>query len=115
MADWLTDPDNPLVPRVFVNRVWMYLMGEGIVRTVDNFGTQGERPTHPELLDAWRFAFVRDGWQVKPLIREIVTSQAYQRSSTYNPPASIAADPENRLLWRAIENESPPNRFVTRC
>ncbi len=106
LADWLTDPDNALVARVFVNRVWMHLMGEGIVRTVDNFGSQGQRPTHPELLDALAIRFVRDGWRVKSLIREIVTSQAYQRSSTYNPQ-SIAADPENRLLWRMHRKRIP--------
>ena len=99
LADWLTDPDNPLVARVFVNRIWMHLLGEGIVRTVDNFGVQGQRPTHPQLLDALATQFIRDGWHVKPLIRDIVLSDAYQRSSQYSPTA-IAMDPENRLLWR---------------
>ena len=99
LADWLTDPDNPLVARVFVNRVWMHLMGHGIVRTVDNFGLQGERPTHPELLDALASDFIRNGWQLKPLIRQIVQSAAYQRSSQFNQ-AKSQADPENRLLWR---------------
>ncbi len=106
LADWLTDPDNPLVARVFVNRVWMHLMGEGIVRTVDNLGSQGERPTHPELLDALATRFVRNGWQLKPLIREIVNSHAYGRSSEYSK-ASISVDPENRLLWRAHRKRLP--------
>ncbi len=99
LVDWLTDPDNPLVARVFVNRVWMHLMGQGIVRTVDNFGLQGERPTHPELLDALASDFIRNGWQLKPLIRQIVQSAAYQRSSQFDESKS-QADPENRLLWR---------------
>jgi len=99
LADWLTDPDNPLTSRVFVNRVWMHLFGQGIVRTVDNFGIQGERPTHPELLDAMAAKFVRNGWQLKPLVREIVLSHAYSQSSAYDEDA-IAVDPENRLLWR---------------
>ncbi len=106
LADWLTDPDNPLVSRVFVNRVWMHLMGQGLVRTVDNFGLQGERPTHPELLDALATEFVRDGWHLKPLVRRIVMSAAYQRSSGYNAE-SIAADPENRLLWRMHRRRIP--------
>jgi hypothetical protein len=75
-------------------------MGEGLVRTVDNFGLLGERPTHPELLDELATQFVRKGWHVKPLVRKIVTSQAYNRSTKYNVE-SIAADPENRLMWRA--------------
>jgi len=78
----------------------MHLMGEGLVRTVDNFGLQGERPTHPELLDALATEFVRGGWHIKPLIRKIVTARAYSRSTDYNAK-SIAIDPENRLLWRA--------------
>ncbi len=99
LADWLTDPDHPLVARVFVNRVWMHLMGEGIVRTVDNFGSRGELPSHPELLDALSVEFIRSGWHIKPLIRQIVCSTAYQRSSQYDAQ-KIAIDPENRLWWR---------------
>ncbi|MEM8666414.1 MAG: DUF1553 domain-containing protein [Planctomycetota bacterium] len=99
LADWLTDPDHPLTSRVFVNRVWMHLFGEGLVRTVDNFGFQGERPTHPELLDTLASQFVRKGWQLKPLIRDIVHSHAYNQVSDYDTNA-IAIDPENRLLWR---------------
>ncbi|WP_372725754.1 DUF1549 domain-containing protein, partial [Novipirellula sp.] len=106
LADWLTDPDNPLVARVFVNRVWMHLMGEGIVRTVDNFGVQGERPSHPELLDFLASDFLRSGWQLKPLIRRIVTTQAYQRSCALNPH-SCEIDPENRLLWRMHRRRLP--------
>ncbi len=109
LAAWLTDPDHPLVSRVIVNRVWMHLMGEGIVRTVDNFGSRGERPSHPELLDAMAVRFVRGGWQFKPLICEIVCSSAYARSSDYSAE-SVSADPENRLWWRMprrrIEAES---------
>ncbi|MEE2938464.1 MAG: DUF1553 domain-containing protein [Planctomycetota bacterium] len=99
LADWLTDPDNPLTSRVFVNRVWMHLFGEGLVRTVDNFGMQGERPTHPQLLDFLAARFVRNGWRLKPLVRELVLSHAYSQSSAYDEN-SIAIDPENRLLWR---------------
>ncbi|MFK8115046.1 MAG: DUF1553 domain-containing protein [Rubripirellula sp.] len=106
LANWLTDPDNPLVARVFVNRVWMHLMGEGIVRTVDNFGLQGERPTHPELLDHLATEFVRGGWRVKPLVREIVLSRAYNRSGDYRDQAA-SIDPENRLLWRAHRKRIP--------
>ncbi|MCG8652895.1 MAG: DUF1549 domain-containing protein, partial [Pirellulales bacterium] len=106
LADWLTDPDNPLVARVYVNRVWMHLMGEGLVRTVDNFGTQGARPTHPELLDWLATEFVRGGWHLKPLIRQIVLSSAYQRSSDYEVQA-VSIDPENRLLWRMHRRRIP--------
>ena len=99
LADWLTDPDNPLTSRVFVNRVWMYLFGEGLVRTVDNFVMLGERRTPPELLDFLATRFVRNGWRLKPLVRELVLSHAYSQSSAYDEN-SIAIDPENRLLWR---------------
>lgn len=106
LAAWLTDPDNPLVARVFVNRVWMHLMGEGIVRTVDNFGQRGERPSHPALLDDLATEFIRGGWHIKPLIRKIVMSQAYSRSSEF-VPQSYAIDPENRLLWRGHRRRLP--------
>jgi hypothetical protein len=106
LADWLTDPNHPLVGRVFVNRIWMHLMGEGIVRTVDNFGQRGDFPSHPDLLDHLAGQFIRDGWHTKPLIREIVTSAAYQRSSDYSADAAMA-DPENRLLWRMPRRRLP--------
>ncbi|MEL6106797.1 MAG: DUF1553 domain-containing protein [Planctomycetota bacterium] len=100
LAHWLTDPDHPLVARVMVNRVWSHLFGEGIVRTVDNFGSRGERPSHPQLLDALALDLMRDGWKLKPLIRKIVGSEAYSRASSHQA-AAAAIDPENRLLWRA--------------
>jgi hypothetical protein len=100
LADWLAAPDNPLTARVFVNRVWMHLFGEGLVRTVDNFGVQGERPTHPELLDDLAVEFVGQGWSVKRLVRTVVLSRAYRMSSADDPSAA-RVDPENRLLWRA--------------
>ncbi len=106
LADWLTDPDHPLTSRVFVNRVWMHLFGEGLVRTVDNFGFQGERPTHPELLDYLAAKFVRDGWQLKPMVRELVLSHTYSQSSAYQDAASTT-DPENRLLWRMHRRRLP--------
>src|SRR5205814_3732701 len=99
LAHWLTSPDHPLTARVMVNRVWRHLFGAGIVRTVDNFGTTGERPSHPELLDHLAVRFVADGWSVKKLVREIVLSRTYCQASTYNERA-FRADPENRLLWR---------------
>ena len=100
LAEWLTDANHPLVSRVFVNRVWMHFFGEGIVRTVDNFGKQGEKPSHPELLDHLAKDFVESGWHLKPLIRKLVLSRAYRRSSSRQSD-SMLRDPENRLLWRA--------------
>ena len=100
LADWLASPKNPLTARVFVNRVWQWLFGVGIVRTPDNFGTTGERPSHPELLDYLATRFIDDGWSIKRLVRSIVLSRAY-RLSTADLPRQLAADPENRLLWRA--------------
>jgi hypothetical protein len=95
LARWMVDPQNPLTARVMVNRVWHWLMGVGLVRTVDNFGTTGELPSHPELLDHLTAEFVREGWSVKRLIRTIVLSRTYRLSST---SAEQPADPENRLL-----------------
>ena len=106
LANWLTDPDHPLTARVAANRIWMRLMGEGIVRTVDNFGSRGERPSHPELLDAMAIELVRRGWSRKHLIRQIVMTDAYQRSSESNGK-SESLDPENRLLWRAHRKRLP--------
>ncbi len=100
MAQWLADPSNPLTARVMVNRVWQHLMGEGIVRTVDNFGVQGEKPSHPELLDALTLRFVEEGWSVKKLIRAIMLSRTYQLA-TSNDATALKADPDNRLCGRA--------------
>ena len=106
LAAWLTDPDHPLTARVYVNRVWMHLIGEGIVRTVDNFGVRGERPDHPELLDHLASAFVRDAWSTKRLVRRIVLSQTYRRGDAEHPAAE-SFDPENRLLWRSHRRRLP--------
>ena len=99
LAEWLTQPSQPLIARVFVNRVWQHHFGKGIVATPSNFGARGEPPTHPELLDWLAARFVAEGWSVKALHRRIVTSQAYQRSSR-DDPANTAKDPANRFLWR---------------
>jgi hypothetical protein len=99
LAQWLAAPDNPLPARVMANRVWHWLMGDGIVRTVDNFGTTGEPPSHPELLDYLATRFVEENWSVKRLVREIVLSHTYQLSST-SDAKDLAADPESRLRWR---------------
>ena len=102
LARWLTHPDHPLTARVMANRIWHHLFGAGIVRTVDNFGSNGERPSHPELLDHLTLKFVAGNWSVKTLIREIVLSRTYRQASTYEE-RSFKMDPENRLLWRATK------------
>ena len=99
LARWLVSPENPLTARVEVNRIWQYLFGEGLVRTPDDFGTQGERPTHPELLDYLASEFVASGWSRKTLIRRIVCSATYRQASAHR--ADLAArDPDNRWLAR---------------
>ena len=99
LAEWLSSADNPLTPRVIVNRVWSHLLGSGIVATVDDFGTTGSLPSHPELLDDLAYTFVEEGWSIKRLIRTIVLSRTYQLSSRADAE-SLAADPDNVLLWR---------------
>jgi hypothetical protein len=99
LADWLADKRNPLTARVTVNRLWQKLFGEGLVRSVDYFGTRGETPSHPELLDHLAARFMRNGWSQKQLIRSVVLSRSYRQSSTNNAEA-IQVDPANRLLWR---------------
>jgi hypothetical protein len=100
LARWLTSRDHPLTARVMANRVWRHLFGTGIVRTSDNFGFTGERPSHPELLDHLAVKFMDSGWSVKSLIREIVLSRTYRQASTYRVDC-FEKDPDNRLLWRA--------------
>jgi cytochrome c553 len=97
-ARWLTSGKHPLTARVLVNRFWLHHLGRGIVNTPGDFGRQGERPTHPELLDWLADEFVRGGWRLKPLHRVIVLSSTYRQSSVN--AASLAADPENKLLAR---------------
>lgn len=99
LAYWIASKDNPLTARVMANRVWLKLMGQGLVATPDNFGAMGQKPTHPELLDHLAVTFMENGWSVKKLIREIMLSRAYQMSSAHDA-ASYAVDPDNRLHWR---------------
>jgi hypothetical protein len=108
LADWLASPDNPLTPRVIVNRIWQQHFGRGIVRSPNDFGVQGTRPTHPELLDWLASEFIgraeaRKGpgtaWRMKTLHRLILTSNAYQMSSR-GQEGALKADPSNDLFWR---------------
>jgi len=98
LADWIAAERNPLTARVYVNRVWHWLFGAGLVRTTDNFGATGETPSHPELLDTLSVRFMNEGWSTKRLIREIVLSRTYQLASETSKVVSV--DPENRLLWK---------------
>ena len=100
LAQWLVDPDNPLTSRVFVNRWWAAFMGKGIVRTQEDFGTQGEVPTHPELLDWLAIELVQKGWSMKHIHKLIVTSHAYRQSSV-TTKEHLKKDPTNRLYARA--------------
>ena len=99
LARWLVSRENPLTARVIVNRMWAEIFGEGFVSTPEDFGSKGERPTHPELLDWLAVEFMDGGWSQKKLLRRIVTSAAYRRSSRATPEA-IERDPRNRLLTR---------------
>jgi len=98
-ANWLTRGDHPLTSRVMVNRIWHHLFGSGLVRTVDNFGINGERPSHPQLLDHLATRFMKEGWSVKQMIRTIMLTRTYQLSADHNAKAN-EVDPGNRLLWR---------------
>jgi hypothetical protein len=100
LADWIANEKNPLTARVYVNRIWHHLFGDGIVASTENFGARGESPTHPELLDYLAASFVENGWSTKKLIREIVLSHTYQLSSAQNPKAN-EIDADNKLLWRS--------------
>ncbi len=100
LARWITDKSNPLAARVAVNRLWQQVFGQGLVRTPDNFGIQGERPTHPELLDWLAHRFVESGWDTKAMLRLMVTSATYRQSSVCSARLE-ELDPENRLLARA--------------
>jgi len=98
LARWLVSPANPLTPRTTVNRLWKLFFGYGLSRKLEDLGSQGEWPTHPELLDMLAARFVGNGWDMRALIRHMVTSDAYKRQSSH--PESRQADPDNRLLAR---------------
>ena len=103
LARWLASPRHPLTARVIVNRLWQHHFGTGLVKTVNDFGTRGDRPSHPELLDWLAATLVENGWRLKPIHRLILLSAAYRQSSHphgTNTEASAREDPENRLLWR---------------
>ena len=100
LAEWIGSRDNPLTARVIVNRIWHHHFGRGIVRTLDNLGTMGAPPTHPELLDWLAVEFMNRGWSIKAMHRLLMTSEAYRMTASYERDASRAADPENELLWR---------------
>ncbi|MBM3993866.1 MAG: DUF1553 domain-containing protein [Planctomycetes bacterium] len=100
LARWITRPDHPLTSRVLVNRIWQQHFGAGLVSTASDFGNLGEKPSHPELLDWLSARFVADGWSIKKLHRQILTSQTYQQSSRGDNAVARQKDPDNRLLWR---------------
>ena len=100
LANWLTRPDNPLTARVFVNRVWRWHFGRGLVASTDNFGQLGSRPSHPRLLDYLAAELIHGGWSIKRLHRLIVLSATYRTQSAPRPDA-MAVDPENQLWWRS--------------
>lgn len=132
MAHWIADDQNPLTTRVLVNRIWLWVMGQGLVRTPDNFGTTGMPPTHPELLDWLAERFVAEGWSIKRLVKHIVMSSTYQQAATLpqRDDRRWEIDPDNRLWWRsdrkwvaaeairdsvlAISGELNPTRFGSR-
>ncbi|MEZ5434959.1 MAG: DUF1553 domain-containing protein [Verrucomicrobiales bacterium] len=100
LAKWLTSEDNPLTARVLVNRLWYELFGRGIVSSLDNFGTTGDHPSHPELLDYLSLRLIANHWSIKQTLREICLSRTYRMSSAFDAE-SFAKDPENLLHWRA--------------
>lgn len=100
LAKWLASPENPLTARVMVNRLWQHHFGRGIVGTPSDFGVNGERPTHPELIDWLAHKFVDEKWSIKAMHRLLLTSSAYRQAAENPAVKDAAADPENKLLWK---------------
>lgn len=98
-AEWIASPENPLTARVIANRVWHWMYGRGLVRTVDDFGQAGDEPSHPELLDYLASRLIEEGWSIKALIREIALSRTWQLASTFDAQ-NYAIDPDNQFCWR---------------
>jgi hypothetical protein len=99
LAQWITDPKNPLTARVMVNRVWLWHFGRGIVNTPNDFGKRGEAPTHPELLDFLTTRFIESGWSLKKLHKDILLTRAYATASGHLE-ANAVKDPKNEFYWR---------------
>ena len=99
LAEWIASPENPLTARVIANRVWHWMYGRGLVRTVDDFGHAGETPSHPELLDYLASRLIEENWSIKVLIREIALSRTWRLASTYESQ-NYGIDPDNRFYWR---------------
>lgn len=116
LAEWIASPGNPLTARVIANRVWHWLYGQGLVRTVDDFGATGELPSHPEVLDRLALRLVENNGSLKSLIRELVLTRTWQQASTFDA-GNDERDPDNRLLWRAaprrLEAESVRDAMLT--
>jgi Protein of unknown function (DUF1553)/Protein of unknown function (DUF1549)/Planctomycete cytochrome C len=106
LAKWLVSKEQPLTPRVVMNRLWQQFFGVGLVKTTEDFGLQGERPSHPELLDWLACEFVDSGWDLQHMIRLILTSHAYRQTSKVTPEV-LEKDPENRLLARGPRGRMP--------
>jgi hypothetical protein len=101
LAEWIANPENPLTARVMVNRIWQHHFGEGLVRTPSDFGMNGERPSHRELLDWLATQFVENKWSMKAMHKLMLLSNAYQQSTEHPQAGRLASvDPENKLLWR---------------
>ena len=118
MADFITDPSNPLTARVMVNRIWQHLIGHGIVRTPNNFGHKADPPSHPALLDYLAADFIEGGWKIKRMIRQIVLSQTYQQASVHPlEEEQSTVDSGNRWLWkmnrRRVDAESLRDRLLS--
>ena len=115
LAKWLSDPQSPAGSLVI--RIWQHLFGRGIVKTTDNFGVTGTKPTHPELLEWLSASFIADGQRLKPFLTRIMTSSAYRQSSLRDDERCMSVDPENRLLWkqrlRRLESESVRDAILT--
>ncbi|MEZ6142844.1 MAG: DUF1549 and DUF1553 domain-containing protein [Zavarzinella sp.] len=99
LANWIASPENPLTARVMVNRIWSHLFGRGLVSSVDNYGTMGQRPANQELLDYMAGEFVKNGWSIKKTIKQIMLSHSYQLATTYHAE-NFDKDPDNQLNWR---------------